>query len=209
MKKIVLLSICFSAVTSVFAQKPFQGYIHYTYSVLGENADNLSQLMPESMEIFADKKNSLVRINGGMFPDIKGDIVSTPEQTFLLKDYEKSYSIILSDSIEAKTEVTIQPEEEVIDILGLSCRKFKITKTTETGEDISYAWINESYVLPVNGLIRTHNMTIPGIKGIAMKTMVTEMGHTVIVRATAFTPGKQNKDLFAIPEGYTRAGLDK
>lgn len=204
MKKTAFLLICFITTTSLFAQKVFEGHINYSFKFMGEGVDAYTALMPTSMDLFSSKKAMMVKINGGMMESSMGETVSTPKGSYMIKHSEETIYTFKTDAEEKKEIPTVVKEDEVLTISGLSCQKYKVIQHNPTGEQTSYAWINSDYILPVMGAKGAESMAIPGVPGIVLKTMVSQGPITIVLTASEFKTGKQDKKYFAIPKGYAK-----
>jgi len=207
MKKLSLFFVCLTATTSLFAQKVFEGHISYSFKIIGEGVEAYESMMPTSMDIYSSKKAIMVKMNGGMMETMMGEIVSTPKESFMIKHSEKTTYIIKEEAAKDENPKVVK-EGEIITICGLSCQKYKVTKTTTQGEQTSYVWINTDYKFPVTGGKGAENMGVPGVSGIAMKTMSSQAGMTVVLTATEFKTGKQDKKYFTVPKGYAKKDFD-
>jgi hypothetical protein len=208
MKKTALLLLCFIAATNLFAQKVFEGKLTYSFKIVGEGVEAYESMMPTSMEIYSGKKGMMVKMNGGMLAAMMGEIVSTPKEAYMLKHDEKT-AYLMKDDEDSKNSPQVVKEDEVAEIQGFKCQKYKVTKTTAKGEQTAYIWVNSDYKFPVTGgKGGAENMAVPGVPGIAMKTMTSEAGMTVVLTATEFTTGKQDKKYFTIPKGYAKKDFD-
>lgn len=207
MKKTALLFLCFIATTNLFAQKAFEGYIKYSFKMTGEGMEMMESMMPNSMELYSGKKAMMIKMNGGMMESMLGEIVSTSKESFMVKHSEKAAYIFKADEVKDDNPKVVK-EDEVITINGLSCQKYKVTKNTAQGEQTAYIWLNSDYKLPAMGSKGAENMSVPGVPGIAMKTMTSTGGMTVVLTATEFKKGKQDKKYFAIPKGYAKKDYD-
>lgn len=203
MRKLFLLLTFLLATTALFAQKPFQGYIKYSFKIMGENAEMMESMMPTSMELYSSKKNMMVKMNGGMMGAMMGDMLSSPKESYMIKHDEKT-AYLLKNPEEAKDNAKVVKEDEVITIQGHSCQKYKVTKTDTKGEQTAYIWITKDYKLPVTGGKGAENMAVPGIPGIAMKIMTSQGGVTVVISAIEIKAVKQDKKYFTFPKGYAK-----
>lgn len=207
MKKTALLLICIIATTTLFAQKVFEGHISYSFKISGEGVEMYESMMPNSMNLYSSKKAMMIQMKGGMMEGMMGDIVSTPKESFMIKHNEETAYLFKDDEAKEESPKVVK-EDEVITINGLSCQKYKVTKITAQGEQTAYIWLNSDYKLPAMGSKGAENMSVPGIPGIAMKTMTSTGGLTVVLTVSKFTKGKQDKKLFTIPKSYAKKDYD-
>lgn len=209
MKQLLLLFICFLATTNLFAQKVLEGKLTYSFKIMGEGVEAYESMMPTSMEIYSSKKGMMVKMNGGMLAAMMGEIVSTPKEAYMLKHDEETAYLMKDDEASKDNDAQVVKEDEVAEIQGFKCQKYKVIKTTAKGEQTAYIWINSDYKFPVTGgKGGAENMAVPGVPGIAMKTMTSEAGMTVVLTATEFKTGKQHKKYFTIPKGYAKKDFD-
>lgn len=207
MKQLLLLFICFIAATTLFAQKVFEGHINYSFKIMGEGMDAYGAMMPTSMDLYASKKGTMIKINGGMMEAMMGEVLSTPKESYMIKHSEETAYIYKSDAAEKDDSPVVVKEDEVLTINGMSCQKYKVTTTTAQGDQTSYVWLNSDYTLPVmkgkgnDGMMATG---VPGVPGIALKTMTSTGPMTLVLTATEFKTGKQDKKYFTIPKGYAK-----
>jgi hypothetical protein len=204
MKKTALLFICFIATTNLYAQKVFEGHINYSFKIMGEGMDSYAAMMPTSMDLFSSKKAMMVKINGGMMENTMGETVSTPKGSYMIKHSEKTTYAFNSNAETSEETPTVVKEDEVLTISGFSCQKYKVTRSTPMGEQTSYAWINSDYKLPLMGAKGAESMAVPGVPGIVLKTMVSQGPMTVVLTASEFITGKQDKKYFTVPKGYAK-----
>ena len=205
MKKTVFLFACFLALTTtIFAQKPLEGYINYSFKILGDGAEAIESMMPSSMELYSSKKAIMVKINGGLMGSMMGDMITTAKGSYMVKHDEKIVYNLGKGEQKENDNVKVVKEDEKITIAGLECQKYKVTKTDAKGEQTSYVWINTDYIFPVTGGKGAENMGVPDVPGIAMKIMNSQAGFTVVITASEFKTGKQDKKHFAIPKGYEK-----
>jgi hypothetical protein len=204
MKKITLLFICFIATSALFAQKVFEGHINYSFKIMGEGVDAYAALMPTSMDLYSSKKAIMVKINGGMMATMMGEMLSTTKESYIIKASEETAYLYKADADAKDDSPVVVKEDEVLTINGMSCQKYKVTKQTPQGEQTSYAWLNTDYKLPVMGGKGAENMSVPGVSGIVLKTMTSTGPMTVVLTASEFKTGKQDKKYFTIPKGYAK-----
>lgn len=204
MKKIFLVLLCFIITTNLFAQKVFEGHISYTFKLMGDGVAMFESMMPTSMELYSSKKGILIKANGGMMEAMMGDVLSTPKESCMIKHNEKTAYIYKNDDTKKNDAPKVVKEDEVITINGMSCQKYKVTRTTAQGEQTTYAWLNSEYKLPVMTGKGTENMMVPGVPGIALKTMTSTGGVTIVLTADEFKTGKQDKKYFTVPKGYEK-----
>ncbi len=191
----------------MFAQKVFEGHISYSFKISGEGVEMYESMMPNSMDLYSSKKAMMINMKGGMMEGMMGDIVSTPKESFMIKHSEKTAYLFKSDEVKDENPRVVK-EDEQISINGLICQKYKVTKNTVQGEQTAYIWLNSDYILPAIGSKGAENMSVPGIPGIAMKTMTSTGGLTVALTVSEFSKGKQDKKYFSIPKGYAKKDYD-
>ncbi len=204
MKKLSVLITCLIATTTLFAQKPFEGHIKYSFQVMGDNADMMKSMMPTSMEMYSDKKSVMVKINGGMMGSMMGEMITTAKGSYIVKHDEKTIYNVATPPNKEEGAPTVVKEDEKLTIAGLECQKYKVTQTTTGGDQTSYIWINTDYIFPLTGAKGTEKMGVPGVPGIAMKMMTSQAGFTVVIIATEVEKGKQDKKYFELPKDYAK-----
>lgn len=202
-KPVFIFSFFLVISTTLFAQKPLEGYINYSFKVLGDGAETIESMMPSSMELYSSKKSIMVKINGGLMGNMMGDMITTAKGSYMVKHDEKTVYNMGKGEKKADS-VNVVKEDEKITIAGLECQKYKVTKTDAKGEQTSYVWINSDYKFPVTGGKGAENMGVPGVPGIALKIMTSQGGFTVVISALEFKTGKQDKKYFTIPKGYAK-----
>ncbi len=203
-KKTTFLILCLIATTNLFAQKVFEGHISYSFQILGENSEMAAGMMPTSMEFYSNKKNTLVKMEGGLLATMMGDMLATSKESYQIKHEEKIAYVIKKTEPAKNDGAKVVKEDEVITLQGLSCQKYKVTKTDDKGEQLVYIWISTDYILPLTGGKGTENLSVPGVPGMAMKIMSSQMGLTVVITATEMQQTKQDKKYFSVPKGYAK-----
>lgn len=203
----VLLTLCLFV--PAIAQKS-EGKIKYDFKMTGEGMEQMAAFMPQSMEIIFSKKGVVTRIKGGMMETMMGDILVNKEGSYMIKHGEKTV-YDMSDATEGQEEEpkpAIEKEDEVIEILGYKCQKYKVISESEVGEVVTYVWVTDEIEIPKQKTGMSSNLTAGNLPGIALKTMSTTMGMTTVLAATEVSTDKQDKAQFEIPKGYTKEKFD-
>lgn len=204
MRKISLVIFTVFAVSVAFAQN-FQGVIKYDYKVLGEGMGGMEAMMPTGMNLTIGKKGMIVEMQGGMMAAMMGTILSTKDGGYMIKNEEKTvYKLDPEKETEEKDAApsSVVKEDEVIEILGYSCQKYKTTSTGgPMGETVTYVWATDGIVFPKFSQVKgAQSMAVEGVPGTALKTSTSVMGMTIVNTAIEISKEKPNKKLFKLPK---------
>lgn len=219
MKKLFFtLLLTLSMGMTVFAQETFQGTLTYGFKFMGEGVEGMEAFLPQSYTFQVYKSDMLMEMEGGMAAMMMGKILVLGKkgEAYMLKDSEKTaYSMKNDDNEEKSDEPTpvIEKEDETIEILGYECQKYKVTTSTDEGEMVQYVWATDKLAFPemegggaAGGM--GGSMSVKGIKGLPLKTMINQGPMTVTLTATELTLEKLDKNMFKIPKGYSKEPFD-
>ena len=199
-------------VSVAFAQKTFEGTISYSYKMTGENADQMQAFIPEGMDLTVSKKGMIVEMKGGMMQAMMGKILTTKKGAFMIKDSEQTiYEMDISEE-ETKDAApeSVEKQDETEQIMGYTCQKYKtVSSNGDLGKQVTYIWATEEFEFPeIKNVKGVQSVDVKGVPGVALKTMSTVMGVTVILEAVEINEEKPDKNLFKLPKSYDRKKFD-
>lgn len=208
MRKIIIAVLAIILVAPVFGQKVQEAKITYEFKMTGEGVEQMEAFMPTSMEVAAGKSGSMVKINGGMLGSMMGAVVAIKSGTYMIKHDEQTiYEMEDDKEDEEEVKPVVEKLEEVIEILGYKCQKYKVTTPGAAGDVVTFVWVTEDIQFPkVKGM--SQGVQFAGLPGIALKTMASQMGITTVLTATEISTDKLDKDLFKLPKGYEMKKFD-
>lgn len=207
MRIIAILIGLFTSISFALGQDKFEGSIVYTYKVPIEISDMYAALVPTSMEVHASHDAVLVRIKGGMMEQMVGDIVTTPKESVMIKHGEKAVYVLPADAAQQPVP-KVTKEDEVIDILGYSCQKYRVEIETAMGLQVNYLWVTDKYAINLKGGKGMEGLTFKGIEGLTLKTMTTQNDLTMVMTATSVDVKKLKNTFFEVPKGYERKAYE-
>lgn len=196
------------------AQKTFYGTVEYDYQIQGENAEMMASFMPEKMVVKYGKAGILTTMEGGMMAAMMGKIVvnNNTGKAFVIKDDTKTVYIMSEEDMETgdtPTDPEITDLGETEEILGYTCKKYKMISETAGMKQEQYIWatnklkIPEYKNLPKQDLTGS-NLMAAGLEGFPLKVEMaipeTEMTLTLLV--TLLEEEKISDDLFEAPSDY-------
>jgi hypothetical protein len=199
------------------AQKAFEGMITYKIQLMGENADQLAAFMPEAYQYKI--RGNLIRFHmeGGITAALLGDILIDTKKgdAFMIKEAEKT-AYLIKDTGETPPGPVVEPEEEVITILGYPCQKYKVTTPAETGSTVQYVWATRDIQIvkpqKSNGTAPAGagQILIEGLDGFPLKVMTTvpEGGLILVMTASEVELLKIDKSDMEIPKDFTVKDFD-
>ncbi|MBK6901881.1 MAG: hypothetical protein IPH04_03460 [Saprospirales bacterium] len=215
MKQSILLMVFLTTISFSQAQKTFYGTIDYQFTVEGEGAEMLGFMMPEKMVVQYGKKGMKMYFEGGAMSTMMGKIVlnGKKNQIFQVKDEELTAYLMGPEDLEGN-QVTLPDEvikeDEVIEISGRSCQKYKTIKHTEDGgESVQYIWSTEELKAPEVSTpelraVAGMNLGANGVPGFQMKSVTFDAttGLTITLLATNLDFTKLSNKEFDLPKGY-------
>lgn len=210
MKKALLSLLCLILMgTAAMAQKTFEGQITYSFSFEGEGFETMAALMPTAMTIDILKNETSVEMQGGLMSSMIGRVfsISKKNKSYMIKDGEKvAYEISMENAAKPSEVSSATKEDEVLDIQGYACQKYKVVSKTADGESVSYVWTTDKLMMPTmngsNGSM-AGMLASKGAPGTPLKVMVIQNGLTVVLTVTKISTTKPSKNLFKIPKGYS------
>jgi len=211
-----------SNISGLMAQKNiepeyFEGSIQYSFKLTGDMASLMSSFMPESM-IFRFKENNIaMNTIGGMMANMGNVVYSGKDNEAFMIDNSarKAYKLgRKSDDLKPKPPLVVK-EQEVIDIAGYPCVKYKVvTRDKEGNAQISYLWATEKIQIkksesPTADANQLQGFMIKGVNGVPLKMMNTQASvGTIVLTALKVTKEKLEDNLFVVPQGYTLEDFD-
>lgn len=210
MKKFIFtLLLSLSAGFMTFAQQTFQGTLSYSFHFEGEGIEAMSAMLPTSINFQVYKTNMRMNFDGGMMSMLMGDMLIQGKtgKTYMIKDSEQTAYEIAPEEEDATPAPVIEKEDEVIDILGYPCQKYKMTTQTGGEESVSYVWVTDKLTFPkMQGSSAAGgfggSLSVEGLNGMPLKTETTEGDVTVVMVASRLTIESLDKNLFKVPKGY-------
>jgi hypothetical protein len=197
------------------AQKTFEGKMVYTIELMGEGADQMAAFMPQNYEYVVKGKKLKFKMNGGMTAAMMGEIIvdGETEEAWMLKHEEQTaYTFPKDEEQEASPTPKITKEDEVINISGYECQKYKVVTETENGEvNTQYLWVTDKIKLDRSSKAKEFNtgsFFLDGIDGMPLKIMMENMGMTMIMTATTIDQKRVSDSEFAIPDNYEEKEFD-
>lgn len=210
----VLMTLLLLAVPAN-AQKAFEGNIKYSIELSGEGADETAAFMPEYYVFVVKGQKLKFKMEGGMMADMMGEIIVDGEhiKSWMVKHSEKvAYILPIEGDKEEPVAPEIYKEDEVINIVGLKCQKYKVISDAGDGaKTTQYLWVTDKYQFDEygkNGKLNTGGIFQKDIKGIPLKIMSETNGITMIMTATEFDKTKVPDSEFEVPENYEISEFD-
>lgn len=205
--------LMFAAMT--FAQDPFQGTIKYEFKFMGEGIEAFQAMMPTGMEINVLKSDISTEMQGGMVAMMMGRTISKTKKGigYMIKESEETIYVMdpkkmkSDEGEEVKEDPVVTKEDEVINIAGYECQKYKVVQ----GENTTYVWATDKFILPQGtstggGMSGMVNMK--GVKGTPLKVSTTQQGLSVNLIAKEVSTTPPSKSLFKLPKGYAKEDFD-
>lgn len=212
MKQFLFIALLATCSSLAFAQKALLGKIIFKASLSGEGAEMAQSMMPDSYEYWVGKGSILFKVKGGLAESMMGEIlVNADGSAYLIKHSEKVCYILKNDG-SASPQSKAEAEDEVLDILGYACRKYKIETQANGESSTQYAWVTDKYkinFMPKGDMAGgAGGLWINGVKGIPLKVVVSVMGMTSTMTASELTETKIPKSAFKIPKDYEKKEFD-
>lgn len=219
MKQLItlLLAIVFAA-GAANAQESFQGTLKYDFKFSGEGVEQAQAMLPTGMEMKVRKSDMTVEMQGGMMAMMMGKIIvhGKKGKSYMIKDSEETIYVMDPESMKDdegdSPDPTITKEDETVTIAGYECQKYKVTMETPQGEVTQQVWVTDKIKLPQGsggaGGGLTSGLTMKGLPGLPLKTMVNQGPITVIMTAKTVDNTVPSKKLFKLPKGYEKEEFD-
>lgn len=211
MKKISLsLLVLFLLAFSAQAQQNFMGKIRYSVKLTGEGADQMSAFMPTSYNYYIGDKMLKFTMDGGLTAAMMGEMVvhAETEKAYMVKHAEQVAYEITSDE-DAKDEEgpkpTVTKMDEVIDIEGYKCQKYKLETEMEGETATQYMWVTDKIRLDNMGgknMKSGGELFVEGIEGFPLKIESETMGMTMTMTAVEVLEKAYDDQEFEIPDNY-------
>lgn len=212
MKTTFLSLIAFLLFTAnLSAQKAFEGKITYKMEYEGAMAAQMQMAAPSGMTYQIKGTDTRMEMQGGVAASMFGImIIKTSEKmVYIIKSNEKkAYKMLMEKQAEPETKPIVTKEDEVIEILGYKCQKYKVLTSTQGQEMTQYIWATKDINVskPEGGQALGNNMHIEGVEGFPLKTqtIANTMGMEIISNTvvTEISTKKAKKTDFSIPKGY-------
>jgi hypothetical protein len=205
--------LMFAAVA--IAQNPFQGTIKYEFKFMGEGIEAFQAMMPTGMELNVLKSDISTEIQGGMVAMMMGRTISKTKKgiSYMIKESEETIYVMdpkkmKNEEEEVAEEPVVTKEDEVINIAGYECQKYKVVQ----GENTTYVWATDKFVLPKGessgggGMSGMVNMK--GVSGTPLKVSTMQQGLSVNIIAKEVSTTPPAKSMFKLPKGYAKEDFD-
>ena len=219
MKQLItlLFAIVFASGAAI-AQDDFQGTLKYDFKFTGEGVEQAAAMLPTGMEMKVRKSDMTVEMQGGMMAMMMGKILvhGKKGKSYMIKDSEETIYIMdpekMKDDEGDAPEPTITKEDETVTIAGYECQKYKVTMETPQGEMTQQVWVTDKIKLPQGsgaaGGGLTSGLTMKGLPGLPLKTMINQGPITVVMTAKKVDTQVPDKSNFKLPKGYDKEEFD-
>jgi len=215
-----IFSICaFVLGFTAFAQNQ-SGYMKYSLSVQGENAEMMAAAMPTTMELFFGHNKSLLRLSGGMASMLFGEVLSDnakPDTAYMIMHARQTVFLMPADKkagSQTKPELTITTEKtgKTEKISGYNADEYKITTTVNNKTVTHYLWASKDIKMPkpeaaANGS-QFGAMFGYKIEGFPVRYQMpvneAGMNMTTTVTLLEYNQKEQPRSLFDVPAKYKR-----
>jgi len=194
------------------AQEYFEGELTYTIELSGEGADEMAAFMPESYSYTVKGSNLKFVMKGGLTAAFMGDFIFNGEsnKTYMVNHNLQVAYDIPADENEMDTispKATVSKENEIFDILGYQCQKYKVVTQSEEGEEITqYLWTTDKIkfenIKKANQLGGNGSMAIDGVDGMPLKIVSEISGFTMVMTAKSINKSTVDPESFKIPSNY-------
>ncbi len=215
MKIPVLGLLLFISITTIYAQKTFEGTVTYSYTIKGENAGMMASFMPEKMIMIYDKKGMITSMEGGMLANMMGKIVvdAVNNEAFVVKEAEKTVYLMKQEDMDNVEEPQVKEmvkQEGEEDILGYRCHRYKMVTEAEGAETVQHIWVTNELKTPDLKLPGLGNMAggvlsgnkLPGFP-MQIEVAIANMDATMIMTATEIDLKRVDKQVFLRPKDFT------
>lgn len=224
MKRIYLAIILSLLSTGALFSQNFNGHIQFELDYKGSGVEQFKAMMPNSYDYFFLNGDMMMRINGGMAAAMMGDFIvyGKAGEAYMVKHSEsKAYKMNADDAKKSdtgeKADVKVEDTGETVEILGYTCKKYKVTSTSGDGAGQSqYLYATEELKISkpkkASDLGSTGSMFSDKVKGFPLKVEMTMnqagMTITMIMTAVKIDDSKPDKGLFEIPDSYKIADFN-
>jgi hypothetical protein len=204
LKTINLLFTVLVIGTAAIAQKPFQGTITYKWTLVGEGAEMMQSMMPESTSMTFGKSGLRITFNGGMMAAMIGEFMYQAKsgKTYMLKADEQ-VAYYFNEEEEETPEPVFEKEDEIITIQGYSCQKYKMTSMSQGQPMVSYVWLSDKlkpYHLDKGG--RAGISSGSAELGFALKVETLVEGMSIIMTVSDINATVPDKSTFKVPADF-------
>jgi len=224
MKKLTLTIIFGIIGFNSFSQDTFEGTISFEVNIIGENAEQMAQFMPQGYEFSFKGTKSIFKISGGMMAQMMGEIMVDNQtgSSYMINHAEKvAYKMenTMNESVEGMeiSRPTITKLDEEVEILGYNCQKYKVVSTIQDQTMESFIWVSKDIVVPYpknsgDMLGGSGAFYFPELEGFPLKmvnNLNSGMGMVKMEMVAVNVERKAMDDsLFNIPEGYEEKNFD-
>ena len=176
----------------------FNGTITYENTDTGKMNEVFLKYVPSKMFTAISGNNVAQWFDGGMFGLCKYMFLDKKPELYIVVDSLKVFTKI---GVEKNVSKIFEKENEVIDILGHSCTKYKIILNTESGTHTSYSWIAEYIKVPVSALLQLYGNDL-FILQLPYAVLKFQTQEGLIYQATKISTDIPSPSLFKLPKGY-------
>lgn len=220
LKNILSTLIIFSFLaTPLMAQQTFEGKIKLSIELKGEGAEQMASFMPKSYDYTIKGEKMKFKINGGMAAAMMGDVIldGNADKVYMVKHSEQTvYTVTNGEETQEAMAPKVTKMDEVVDIQGYKCQKYKVIMSVEEGvEIVQYIWATDKIKIPTpkgNMGMQGSNIIIDGIDGFPLKTEYSlAMGPSemkMVMTAISVEKGSVDNSEFEIPQNYEQKELD-
>ena len=213
---IVILLLSFIEL-NVLAQKPFQGIIRYEMAISGTQAEHMKGMMGGGKHVWMYKGENTRQEQEMMGMKITNITDSKNGLMYVLKnDAKVAYKM---DRNKAKPkadegkEPPVEKLDEVLEIQGYKCQKYKIIAQSSMGEQQIYVWATKELKMPSTkdtSLPKDEGLHFKGIDGMPLKSVMDMMNGAIKITLTAVEVKveKLDDELFKIPKDYKIEDFD-
>jgi hypothetical protein len=193
------------------AQKPFEGTLHFQLNFLNASPEMemAKAMLPTGFVLKLKGENSRLSTEGGMMAAMFGDVVThaASKKTFFLNDAAKTVTLI-SDQEQlpspAASDYEITEGNDPRSIMGYDCKHYVVTSKVDASIRMEF-WMATALRVKLaktssTGLLVQSGMY--GLEGLALRSVVDQLGMKMVVEATAITPEILPAALFEMPKAY-------
>lgn len=224
MKKLTLTLILGIIGFNSFSQDTFEGTISFKVNIIGENAEQMAQFMPQGYEFSFKGTKSIFKISGGMMAQMMGEIMVDNQtgNSYMINHAEKvAYKMenTMNESVEGMeiSRPTITKLDEEVEILGYNCQKYKVVSVMEGQTVESFIWVSKDIVVPHpknSGKMPGGSgaFYFPELEGFPLKMVNNLNSGMGLIKMEMVAVNVERKamddSLFTIPEGYEEKNFD-
>jgi hypothetical protein len=216
----MMLALVF-ATSAANAQEVFQGTLQYDFKFSGEGIEQAQAMLPTGMKLQVRKSDMIVEMQGGMMAMMMGKIITYGKKgkSYMIKDSEETIYTMDPEKLKGDDDgdtpdPVITKEDETLTIAGYECQKYKVVAETAQGEVTQYVWVTDKIKMPeskggsgMSGGMGA-NLSMKGLPGMPLKTMVNQGPVTVVMTAKKIDNTVLDKSLFKLPKGYDKEEFD-